>query len=234
MTSIDTAVDHLDWVDIGGQLDVEGWAVLPGLLGPDAVRDLAQQARASGTGWERLEFSDLGCGELRYFDTNFPIPLTALRSALYRRLAVIANRWNETLDVAHRYPTSLDEFLQLNRAAGQTRPQSHLTRLGVEDHLALHQRSDGEQVFPLQLVALLSEPGDDFDGGEFVMTEQRPRMQSRPAVLPLRLGDLAVIATAHRPFKGSRGHYRVNLKHAVSRVRRGQRIGLELSFHDAP
>ena len=111
--------------------------------------------------------------------------------------------------------------------------QSHLSRLGVEDYLPLHQRNAGGQVFPMQVVALLSEPGKDFDGGEFVMTEQRPRMQSRPMVLPLGLGDAAIIGTAERPFKGTRGHYRVNLKHAVSRVRSGERVGLELTFHDA-
>lgn len=234
MNAIDTTLDRLDWADIGTQLDIEGWAVLPGLLGPDAARELARQATAVGAGWERLESTDLGRGELLYFGANLPPSLATLRSALYRRLVAIANRWNETLGIAHRNPSTLDEFLQLNRAAGQTRPQSHLTRLGVEDHLALHQRSDGEQVFPLQLVAVLSEPGVDFQGGEFVMTEQRPRMQSRPAVLPLQIGDVAVIATAQRPFKGSKDYYRVNLKHAVSRVRRGERLGLELSFHDAP
>lgn len=230
-TALETSISRLDWADIGTQLDVEGWAVLPGLLGPDAARDLAQQATASRADCERLEFTDLGRGELSYYGTNLPPSLATLSSTLYRCLVSTANRWNETLGIAPRYPSTLEDFLQLNRMAGQTRPQSHLTRLGVGDHLALHQRSDGEHVFPLQLVAVLSEPGEDFQGGEFVMTEQRPRMQSRPAVLPLRLGDVAVIATAQRPFKGSKDYYRVNLKHAVSRVRQGKRIGLELLFH---
>ena len=113
------------------------------------------------------------------------------------------------------------------------RALSHLSRLCVGDYVALHQRNDGDQVFPLQVVALLSEPGTDFEGGEFVMTEQRPRMQSRPMVLPLGLGDAAIITTSLRPFKGAKGHYRVNLKHAISRVRKGRRIGMALTFHDA-
>ena len=182
----------------------------------------------------RLGSVDLGRGELLYLGARLPAPLAQWRTALYRRLAVIANRWNEDLGVEDRFPAQLEDFLQRNRSAGQMRAQSHLSRLGAEDHVALHQCNDGAQVFPLQIVAVLSEPGADFQGGEFVMTEQRPRMQSRPMVLPLRLGDLAVIATAERPFKGAKGYYRVNLKHAVSRVRQGERIGLELSLHDAP
>jgi uncharacterized protein len=132
-----------------------------------------------------------------------------------------------------RYPPTLAEFIERNRQAGQRRGQSHLSRLGVDDHVLLHQRNEGEQVFPLQLVALLSEPGADFEGGEFVTTEQRPRLQTRPTVLPLQWGDAALIATDERPVQGSRGPYRVKLRHAIGRVRRGERIGLELSFHDA-
>jgi hypothetical protein len=162
-----------------------------------------------------------------------PAPLEELRNAFYRGLAPIANRWKDALDIPHRYPDTLDAFLMQNRKAGQVWAQSNLTRLPADGYQTLHQRSDGEQVFPLQLVALLSEPEKDFTGGEFVMTEQRPRMQSRPMVLPLRRGDVAVIAVAQRPFKGSKGYYRVNLKHAISRVRSGERIGLELMFHDA-
>ena len=234
MTALDTTLDRLDWADIGAQLDAEGFCLLPGLLGADAARSLARQATASALHRAALEASDLGRGELFYFGANTPALLEAWRTALYRRLVAVANRWNETLGAAHRYPAGLEEFLWHNRQAGQTRAQSHLSRLGAEGHMALHQRSDGDQVFPLQVVALLSEPGVHFQGGEFVMTEQRPRMQSRPMVLPLQLGDAAIIATAQRPFKGSNGYYRVNTKHAISRVRQGERIGLELSFHDAP
>ena len=180
-----------------------------------------------------LASNNVGSGELIHFDATLPASLEKLRAALYPHLASIANRWNGILGVTDRYPAQLQDFLQRNREAGQARVQSHLSRLGPEDHIALHQRNDGEVVFPLQLIALLSAPGLDFLGGEFVMTEQRPRRQSRPMVLPLALGDAALIATAERPFRGSKGFYRVNLKHAVSRVRQGERLGLELSFHDA-
>ncbi|MDH0303302.1 MULTISPECIES: 2OG-Fe(II) oxygenase [unclassified Pseudomonas] len=218
----DTTLDHLDWTDIGLQLETEGHALLPGLLDAEAARALARQV------------SDLGCGELMYFDARLPAPLGHWRTRLYHRLRHIANHWNETLGIDYRYPAQLEDFLQRNRKAGQTRPQSHLNRLCLDDHWPLHSRNAGEHVFPLQLIALLSEPGVDFQGGEFVMVEQRPRMQSRPVVVPLELGDAAIIATAERPVRGARGHYRVTLRHAISRVRQGERIGLELSFHDAP
>lgn len=233
MTSFDTTIDRLDWVNIGAQLDAEGYALLPGLLDADAARRLARQAENSQVTRVPLSSNDLGHGDLFYFGAHLPAPLETWRTAFYHHLSVIANRWNETMGVDGRYPAELGDFLDRNWNAGQTRAQSHLNRLGVEDHVTLHQRNDGERVFPMQIVALLSEPDVDFEGGEFVMTEQRPRMQSRPMVLPLELGDAAIIATAERPARGSKGHYRVNLKHAISRVREGERIGLELSFHDA-
>lgn len=234
MTSPDAAIDRLDWVDIGAQLDAEGHAMLPGLLDADAARDLARRTESPNV--MRMPVSSVapGRGELFCFGAALPARLETWRTAFYRRLAAIADRWNEALGIAARHPPELDDFLRRNRQAGQTRALSHLSRLGVEGHMPLHQRSDGAQVFPLQIVALLSEPGEDFEGGEFVMTEQRPRMQSRPMVLPLELGDAAIISTAIRPFKGTRGCYRVSLKHAISRVRSGERVGLELSFHDAP
>lgn len=234
MTSSNTTIDRLDWACIATQLDAEGYAILPSLLGADAARNLARQTETMSAAYRvSLASADLGRGELLYFGTSLPSPLDAWRTTFYRYLTVIANRWNETLGVVERYPRELGDFLQRNQKAGQTQAQSHLNRLGVEDHVSLHQRNDGEQVFPLQIVALLSEPEKDFHGGEFVMTERRPRMQSRPMVLPLKLGDAAIITTAERPFKGTKGYYRVNLKHAISRVRTGERIGLELTFHDA-
>lgn len=235
MTSIDTALNRLDWAGIGSQLDTEGYALLPGLLGTDVAQKLAQRMRtAKDTKGGPLHAADLGGADLLYFCSSLPAPLDAWRTALYVRLAAIANRWNETLGIAARYPAALEDFQRRNKEAGQMRGQSYLSRLVMGDHMPLHRRNDGEQVFPLQVVAVLSEPGTDFQGGEFVMTEQRPRMQSRPLVLPLQFGDMAIIATAARPFKGSKGYYRVNLKHAISRVLEGERIGLELSFHDAP
>ncbi|MEL7554058.1 2OG-Fe(II) oxygenase [Pseudomonas protegens] len=233
MPELNKILDRLDWMDVSLQLDAEGFAVLPGVLGAEMARGLAQQVTASGIRRVTLESIDLGRGELLYFDTGLPTPLHTWRTVLYRRLVVIANRWNETLGIDYRFPAELDDFVRHNRESGQTRGQSHLNRLGVEDHVSLHQRNDGELLFPMQIVALVSEPGSDFKGGEFVMTEQRPRMQSRPMVVPLKLGDVAIITTAERPFRGTKGYYRVNLKHAISRVRWGERIGLELSFHDS-
>lgn len=225
--------DRLDWADIANQLDREGYAMLPGLLSTGTVCDLRRHVEIlSAAHRVPLALDGMGHGELFYF-ADLPAPLDAWRTDFYRHLAIVANRWNETLGVGNRYPKELSDFLQRNREAGRARGQSHLSRLGVQGYLPLHRRNLGDPVFPLQIVALLSEPGRDFLGGEFVMTEQRPRMQSRPMVLPLELGDAAIIATAERPFKGAKGYYSVNLKHAVSRVRKGERIGLELAFHDA-
>jgi hypothetical protein len=196
MTSRNTEVDRLDWESISTQLDIEGYAVLPGLLGAGTARDLARQIETMNAAHHLpLASTDLGSGELFYFGADLPAPLQVWRTAFYRHLAVIANRWSETLGVGDRYPSELTDFLRRNQKAGQTQAQSHLSRLGVEDHIPLHQRNDGQRVFPMQIVAVLSEPGADFRGGEFVMTEQRPRMQSRPMVLPLKLGDAAIITT---------------------------------------
>ncbi|MFC4765442.1 2OG-Fe(II) oxygenase [Dyella koreensis] len=228
-------IDRLDWADVGTQLDQEGYAMLPGLLDAAEARAFASWAGAAKAGHhETLASSDLGSGELFYLSQPLPESLAAWREALYRHLAPVANRWNETLGIGYRYPDALDAFLALNHQMGQRRQRSNLSRLREHDYQALHQQTEGEHIFPLQLVVLLSTPGEDFSGGEFVMTEQRPRMQSRPMVLPLKLGDAAIITTAQRPCKGSKGYYRVSLKHAISRVRSGERLGLELWFHDAP
>ncbi len=238
-------LDALNWDVINTQLDAEGYAVLPGWMERAEIgvlHALLEQPPAhDGDGNGDGDVGDLfgapspsahssGC---RYFDAPLPEPLQTWRMALYPRLAAIANRWNAALEIEHRYPTQWQAFEQRNLQSGQTREQSHGHRLKSGEHLPLVQYVEGGQVFPLQIVALLSEPGVDFEGGEFVMTEQRPRMQSRPMVLPLALGDLAIIATGVRPFKGSLAYYRVNTKHAISRVRNGQRIGLELLFHYA-
>lgn len=225
------AIDLLDWTAIAAQLDAEGYALLPQWLAPEQARTLGRLTavlRGEPAGGEPGQASRHG------FAAGLPDALAAWRAALYRRLAPIANRWSERLDSAYRYPAELEEFLRRGRQAGQAQALSHLNLLRADGCVPLHQRGDGAHVFPLQCVALLSEPGADFTGGEFVMTEQRPRMQSRPMVLPLRLGDAALIATSRRPVRGAGGDYRVNLKHAISRVRGGERIGLELYFHDAP
>jgi uncharacterized protein len=235
MTLPAAAHSELNWDDIAVQLDAEGYALLPRVLDPAYARELARQVDALKSPHRVSLFSDdLGPGEILRFGSSPPRPWAAWRAEFYRRLVPIAHHWNEMLDLEYRYPAELDEFLRRNREAGQTQPLSHLNRMRAGDFLALHQSNSGEHVFPMQVVALLTEPGRDFQGGEFVLTEQRPRMQSRPMVLPLGLGDMAIISTAQRPMRGSRGYYRVNIKHAISRVRRGERIGLELSLHDTP
>jgi len=246
MTLLANTIDGLDWSRIATSLDSEGYALLPGLL-PAAQSQALTNAMSgqsnnqmngqiNGLPLHRITLTDndLGRGQLFFFNNQLPEVLATLRAQLYRHLVPIANRWNHVLNIGYRYPDTLDGFLQSNRQANQEREVSHVHQLQASDYLALHQRSDGELVFPLQVLIQLTEPERDFSGGQWVMTEQRPRMQSRPIVLSLHQGDVAIISTAQRPIKGSQGFYRVNMKHAISRVRGGQRIGLELFFHHAP
>ncbi|WP_431262444.1 2OG-Fe(II) oxygenase [Roseateles chitinivorans] len=232
--SLRDAVDRLNWPGIEAELGQEGFVVLPGVLDDRQVAELA--SLVSGDHAIRktsLAVEGLGQGERFALPAISPPSIADLRRRFYQRLVPVANRWNALLDVAQTFPATLDELMTL-RAGVDARPaRSSFTRLRVDDYEALHQYAEQPHAFPLQLVALLGEPGEDFTGGEFVMTEQRPRMQSRPMVLPLRRGDLAVITVAHRPHQGSRGYYRVNLKHAISRVRSGERIGLELLLDEA-
>ncbi|MGE8320535.1 MAG: 2OG-Fe(II) oxygenase [Comamonas sp.] len=212
-------MDRLDWAAINAELDAEGYALLPGLLGTEAARGLARQIVRDEAA-QRMPLAELGRGELLAWSGHLPPPLQAWRAAFHPHLVAIANRWRQ----------ALGEDGRLAAAPGGGWPPSQASRLGVEGWMALRQGSEGGQGFPLQLVVLLSEPGVDFDGGEFVMTEQRPRMQSRPMVLPLRLGDAALIGAAARPVWGAHGCYRVQMRHAISRVRRGERIGVELGW----
>lgn len=222
-----------DWNAIASQLDREGFALLPRFLNSfSKLAALTKRAATQHT--QSLASAELGQGQLHFYGSHLPEPLEYLRQALYPQLAGMANRWNAQLPIDTRYPLDWPTFVESNQAAQQTEALSHWSQLGEGDYLALHQRAEGAVIFPLQLVGLLSQPGEDFSGGEFVMTEQRPRMQSRPMVLPLQRGDAALIATAQRPFQSSKGYYRVNSKHAISRVRSGTRLGLELSFHHGP
>ena len=229
-----TALD-LDWGRAAEELDARGSAVLERVLGPEECRALAALYDDPTLFRSRIVMArhGFGRGEYQYFRYPLPAPVADLRSAVYRRLAPIANRWNEMMGIPVRYPATHPEFLERCRAAGQVKPTPLLLRYETEDFNCLHQDLYGEHVFPLQLAVLLSEPGRDFTGGEFVMTEQRPRMQSRVEVVPLRQGDGVVFAVSRRPVRGSRGAYRVNLRHGVSRIRSGRRHTLGIIFHDA-
>lgn len=225
----------LDWESLGTELDTQGNAVVERLLEPEACRALAALYPQEGLFRSRVVMSrhGFGRGEYKYFARPLPDIVEKLRTALYPQLARIANRWNESLAIAVRYPARHAEFLARCAGAGQSLPTPLLLQYGAGDYNCLHQDLYGEHVFPLQVAILLSEPTGDFCGGEFVITEQRPRMQSRVEVVPLRQGDAVIFAVHHRPVKGARGMYRVNLRHGVSRIRSGRRHTLGIIFHDA-
>ncbi|MEP6786555.1 MAG: 2OG-Fe(II) oxygenase [Sphingomonadales bacterium] len=214
----------------------DGWAILPRLLSPDECRDM--QATWGTPTLFRSEVNmarhGFGRGVYRYFADPLPDAVQALRRDLYLPLAAIANRWADVLGTAQTYPPTHTEYRARCHAAGQTRPTPLLLRYGPGDWNALHQDLYGEHVFPLQVAILLSEPERDFTGGEFVLTEQRPRMQSRAAVVPLRQGDAVVFPVRERPVQGSKGPYRVQMRHGVSKLHRGERFTLGIIFHDAP
>ena len=220
---------------IPDELDGRGHAVLPGVLTPEQCRELASLYPRDELFRSRVVMSrhGFGRGEYKYFDYPLPALIETLRTGLYAGLAPLANRWNELLKIDVRYPEMHAEFLERCHDAGQTRSTPLLLEYGEGDYNCLHQDLYGEHLFPIQVAFLLSTPGVDFEGGEFVLTEQRPRMQSRAEVVPLRQGDGVAFAVHHRPVKGGRGVYRVNLRHGVSRVRRGKRNTLGVIFHDA-
>jgi len=228
-------VGTVDWTSVSADLDAQGWAVLPGLLSGeqcDAVAGLYDD-RESFRSHVVMARHGFGQGEYRYFAYPLPPLVQNLRTTLYPRLAPIANRWHERMGEATRFPAEHSAFLVRCHAAGQRRPTPLLLRYGAGDYNCLHQDLYGEHVFPLQVATLLSEPGSGFQGGEFVLTEQRPRMQTRAAVVPLTQGDAVVFAVNSRPVKGVRGDYRVALRHGVSKIREGRRHTLGIIFHDA-
>jgi hypothetical protein len=233
--SLAVHVAGLDWQGIADQLNAQGHAVIPGMLSAAECRAVAALYAQPAPFRSRVVMAQhgFGSGEYQYFRYPLPSLVAALRQALYGPLAALANRWQALMALPERFPAEHAEFLARCHAAGQQRPTPLLLQYGAGDYNCLHQDLYGEHVFPLQAAILLSEPGADFDGGEFVLTEQRPRMQSRVEVVPLRRGDMVIFAVHHRPVQGARGIYRVNLRHGVSRLRAGVRHTLGIIFHDA-
>jgi uncharacterized protein len=228
-------VASLDWADLTQQLDGFGNAVIEGLLTPDECRAVSSLYPDDGHFRSHVHMArhGFGKGEYKYFKYPLPNLVSGLRTALYPKLAAVANAWNERMGVEQRYPAKHADFLKQCHDAGQTRPTPLLLQYVPGDFNCLHQDLYGDLAFPLQVAILLSEPGKDFEGGEFVLTEQRPRMQSRAEVVPLKQGDAVVFAVHNRPVQGTKGNYRVNLRHGVSRLRTGKRHTVGIIFHDA-
>ena len=232
---IDRRVEAVDWASASTHLDGYGWAMLGKLLTADECKSIVglyedDRRFRSHVVMARHGF---GRGEYKYFTYPLPDIVADLRRAIYPNLVPIGNRWNESMRIDVHYPDAHADFIARCHQAGQTRPTPLLLQYAAGDYNALHQDLYGEHVFPLQLTILLSEPEQDFTGGEFVLTEQRPRMQLRAEVVPLRRGDAVVFAVHHRPVHGTRGTYRVNLRHGVSRLRSGHRRTVGVIFHDA-
>lgn len=233
--TIEARVDAIDWVKIHADLDAQGWAVAPKLLThaeADSVSSLYHQEHGfrSHIIMSRHGF---GRGEYKYFSYPLPSLIQSLRTAAYSKLAPIADVWNERMRQPVRFPADHTAFLDRCHQAGQVRPTPLLLEYAPEDYNCLHRDLYGEHVFPIQIAILLDQPGEDFEGGEFVMTEQRPRMQSRAMVLPLKKGDAAIFAVNSRPTKGARGDYQVKLNHGVSKLYSGKRHTVGVIFHDA-
>jgi uncharacterized protein len=224
-----------DWSAIGAELGAHGCAVLPKLLGADECQDIAALYADEDQFRSRVVMArhGFGRGEYKYFKYPLPELIGVLRTVLYAHVAPVANGWNERMNAEARYPAKHADYIKICHKAGQTRPTPLLLQYGPGDFNCLHQDLYGELAFPLQVTVLLSAPGRDFSGGEFVLTEQRPRMQSRVEVVPLQQGDAVIFAVHNRPVQGTRGFYRVNLRHGVSRLRSGRRHTLGIIFHDA-
>lgn len=233
--SLPERIAQLPWPQLATELDATGTALLPGLLSANECAALAASYARAALFRSRIVMAQhgFGRGEYQYFAYPLPFLVAELRTALYPPLARIANRWHETLQLETRFPAQHAAFLERCRRAGQTRPTPLLLRYAGGDYNCLHQDLYGDELFPLQLTVLLSAPQVDFRGGEFVVTEQRPRAQSRVEVVPLKRGDAIVFAARYRPGQGTRGVHRLNMRHGVSRVRDGERFTLGIVFHDA-
>lgn len=233
--SIKSRIAALDWDRLTEEIDRQGWATTGSLLAPDERRTLVASYDDDGLFRSRVIMArhGFGRGEYRYFAYPLPPLIQQLRKCLYERLVPLANRWSEALGVADPFPGRFEEYMVRCHAAGQVRPTPLILRYGEGDYNCLHQDLYGELNFPLQAAFLLSEPGEDFSGGELVLTEQRPRMQSRVQVVPLAAGEAVIFAVNHRPVQGTRGTYRVAMRHGVSPLREGQRHTLGIILHDA-
>jgi uncharacterized protein len=228
-------IGNVSWDKVAADVNETGWSMLQGVL--TANEATATAALYSGHPNFRstvvMARHGFGRGEYKYFAYPLPPLVADLRASIYPHLSSIANHWNQLMGIDVRFPDAHEQFIARCHQAGQTRPTPLLLQYGEGDYNALHQDLYGEHVFPLQVAFLLSEPAVDFTGGEFVLTEQRPRMQTRAEVVPLRKGDAVIFAVHHRPQKGSKGYYRVNMRHGVSRIRSGHRHTLGVIFHDA-
>ena len=235
LTGLSDRIATLDWRGIAAALDAHGCAVVNGLVAADVCAELTATYDVEDRFRSRIVMASHGFGRGEYKYVAYPLPpvVGELRASLYPPLATIAGHWNETMGIAVRYPSTLDEFLERCHRAGQTKPTPLVLRYGEGDYNCLHQDVYGEHLFPIQATVLLAAPGRDFTGGEFVLTEQRPRMQSRAEVVPLEQGDCVIFPVRHRPVRGSRGRYRVTMRHGVSRLRSGRRHTLGIIFHDA-
>ena len=234
-TNIPDRVAAIDWEQVSRDLDAEGHAIINRVLSSNEAESLSSLYKNDDLFRSRvvMERHRFGRGEYKYFKYPLPEIVASLRTFVYPHLAPVANRWNEALRIDARYPAKHADYIERCHQAGQYKPTPLMLQYQAGDYNCLHQDLYGEHVFPLQLAILLSEPERDFTGGEFVLTEQRPRMQSRPIVVPLKQGDAVVFAVQHRPVQGAKSVYRVNLRHGVSRVRSGHRYTLGIIFHDA-
>jgi uncharacterized protein len=232
---IQNRIDALDWAAIGSDLDARGFAATGKLLEAEECTALIQSYDDTNQFRSHIIMArhGFGQGEYKYFSYPLPGLIDEIRKAAYPKLVPIANRWAALMNHEGRFPATLELMLQRCHEAGQLRPTPLLLKYKADDYNCLHQDLYGEHVFPMQLVICLNEPGMDFHGGEFVVVEQRPRMQSKAEIVPLRRGEGAIFAVSHRPHKGTKGYHRVNLKHGVSRVRSGNRHTCGIIFHDA-